>query len=474
MMSKITIPATVSPQVPAPETPAEVTPPATGVVMHPAYAKAVATNAYIWGWPMVNQFNRRAVVGSVKEPGRLQGVVPAGPRGRIGMLTDYIEAGQTFVACPNQDVVYGYGFAYADEEPVVIQIPDFGDRYWIIAVWDARTDSVGRLGKQYGTKPGSYLVVGPNWNGNVPEGISGVIRSRTELVTIIPRLFMDDTAEDRQAVQPLVNQIVVYPLKEYDGKPKSMDYSKTPDIELASESKGEMKWVDPQRFFDQLGDVLDKVPPLPGEESLYAQFRLLLDTAAQDPAIKQAIIEAAVETERDVINPFLKWKHNGRPAGNNWNRSTHNAEWGIDYFNRTGSARSNIYDNANHETQYIYTDVDGTGAALDGNNLYDVTFAKGELPPVNAFWSITLYNEGHLFHPNDLNRFSLGTKNKTLKFNDDGSLTLFAGAKSPGKDKESNWLPAPKGFFSLYIRAYWPKEDVLEGTWKPPVIKRMP
>jgi hypothetical protein len=217
-LAQDTTPAAVSPQVPAPKTPADVTPPATGVVMHPAYAKAVATNAYVWGWPMVNQFNRRAVVGSVQEPGRLQGVVPAGPRGRIGMLTDYITAGQTFVSCPNQDAVYGYGFAYADEEPVVIQVPDFGDRYWIIAVWDARTDSVGRLGKQYGTKPGSYLVVGLNWKGSVPEGISGVIRSRTELVTIIPRLFMDDTAEDRKAVQPVINQIVVYPLKEYDGR----------------------------------------------------------------------------------------------------------------------------------------------------------------------------------------------------------------------------------------------------------------
>lgn len=121
----------------------------------------------------------------------------------------------------------------------------------------------------------------------------------------------------------------------------------------------------------------------------------------------------------------------------------------------------------------MYTDVDGTGTALDGNHLYELTFANGELPPVNAFWSLTLYNEGHLFHPNDLNRFSLGTKNKTLKYNDDGSLPLYAGAQSPGKDKESNWLPAPQGSFSLYIRSYWPKEEVLDGTWKPPMIKRI-
>ena len=120
----------------------------------------------------------------------------------------------------------------------------------------------------------------------------------------------------------------------------------------------------------------------------------------------------------------------------------------------------------------MYTDVDGSGTALDGNNLYETTFAQGELPRVNAFWSLTLYNEGHFFHPNELNCHSLGTKNKTLKYYDDGSLTPYAGGKSLGKEKKSKWLPAPKGAFSLYIRSYWPKKEVLDGTWKPPMIKR--
>jgi len=145
----------------------------------------------------------------------------------------------------------------------------------------------------------------------------------------------------------------------------------------------------------------------------------------------------------------------------------------VDYFNRTGTARSNIYDNKNSETQYMYTDNDVTGKALNGKSLYQVTFAKGKLPPVNAFWSLTLYNEGHIFHPNHLNRYSLGTKNKTLKYNDDGSLTLYAGAKSPGKDKESNWIPAPEDNFSLYLRFYLPKKEVLDGTWIPSRIERL-
>jgi hypothetical protein len=197
-----------------------------------------------------------------------------------------------------------------------------------------------------------------------------------------------------------------------------------------------------------------------------------MDAAAKDPAIKKLLTETAVETEKEVIKPFFLWKHNGHAAGNGWTRSENNAKAGFDYFNRTGTAKSNMFDNKPNETQYFYIDSDSAGAQLDGSATYEITFAKGEEPPVNGFWSLTLYNEKHLFHPNDLKRYSLGTKNKSLRRNADGSLTLYAGAKSPGGDKESNWLPAPEGTFSLYIRAYWGKEAILDGSWKPPVVKK--
>ena len=284
---------------------------------------------------------------------------------------------------------------------------------------------------------------------------------------------MDNTAEDRKAIQPIINQIVVYPLKEFDGKMKIIEWSKTPAIPGPAATGGETKWVVPEKFFDQFGEVLKNVPPLPGEETLYGNFQVLLDAAAQDPAIKKALVDVAVETEREVITPFFQWKHNGRPAGNGWNRSVNNARWGFDYFNRTGTAKSNIFDNKPEETQYFYTDNDSKGEPLYGKNSSEITFPKGELPPVKGFWSVTLYNEHHFFHPNDLKRYSLGTKNKDLKQNADGSLTLYAGVKSPGKAKESNWLPAPDGPFSLYIRSYWGKKAILDGTWKPPVIKKV-
>ena len=132
-----------------------------------------------------------------------------------------------------------------------------------------------------------------------------------------------------------------------------------------------------------------------------------------------------------------------------------------------------MFDNAPEETQYFYTDDDSKGAPLDGRSGYKITFPAGALPPVNGFWSLTLYNEHHFFNPNPLGRYSLGTKNKNMKLNEDGSLTLYASAQSPGADQESNWLSAPDGPFSLYVRAYWGKEPILDGSWTPPVIEKV-
>jgi hypothetical protein len=218
---------------------------------------------------------------------------------------------------------------------------------------------------------------------------------------------------------------------------------------------------------------MKQVPPLPGEEALYNWIGSALEAAAKDSEIKRTLTETAVAAESEIITPLLQWRYNGRPAGNGWNSPVNNAEWGTDYLNRTATAKSNIYDNRPEETKYIYTDDDNEGKPLNGQNTYAITFAKGELPPVKGFWSLTLYDAEHFFHPNPLNRYSLGTKNKTLKYNADGSLTLYAGASSPGADKESNWMPAPNGPFSLYIRAYWADKAILDGSWSPPPVMRV-
>ncbi|QRM55094.1 DUF1254 domain-containing protein [Sinorhizobium sp. BG8] len=438
-----------------------------------SYVRSLARSAYIWGWPMVNMYNRRARITQAPHPGLLGGVLPVAPRGQIGMLHDYIEPSERAIACPNQDVVYGQGFFDLDTEPVVVQVPDFGDRFWVYAAYDHRTDQYGRIGKAYGTKPGFYLLAGPNWKGGVPNGIADVVRASTTLANIIPRIFMNDTDEDRAAIQPLINQIVVYPLTEFTGEMKTIEWSKAKDIPNPDQQGGggETHWVVPEKFFDQFPEVLDMVPPQPGEEAMYAQFRWLNEVAAADPAVKKAIVEEAAATEKDVIVHFREWATNGKPAGNGWNRSMNNAEFGLDYYNRVATSKSNMFENRPNETQYFYTDFDSSGTQLQGGKTYSITFAKGEEPPVNGFWSMTLYNEEHFFHPNALKRYSLGTKNTSLKRNADGSLTLYAGSKNPGGDKEGNWLPAPEGTFSLYIRAYWGKEPIIDGSWQPPKIE---
>jgi hypothetical protein len=212
-------------------------------------------------------------------------------------------------------------------------------------------------------------------------------------------------------------------------------------------------------------------PGSKADRALYNWIGSVLEAAAKNPEIKATLKETALTADREMITPFLQWRYNGRSAGNGWNSTVNGAAFGTDYLNRTATAKSNMFENMPTETKYIYTDDDSQGKQLNGENTYAVTFAK--IPPVKGFWSLTLYNDVHFFNPNPLNRYSLGTKNKTLKYNSDGSLTLYAGAKSPGRDKESNWLPAPAGKFSLYIRAYWADHAIIDGEWKPPVVAQV-
>jgi hypothetical protein len=460
-------------QFPNPTTAAGIPGPATGNTMTKEYVQMVGRMAYVWGWPLVANANRAMAFSKVPEPGLVGGVVPIA-YGGIAMLTDYLTPDQRVVACSNQDVVYGPGFLPLDKEPFVFQVPEFGSRFWVYALYDARTDEFSEIGQSYGTKPGFYIVAGPDWKGETPAGISGVVRSSTALAFAIPRVFMDDTAEDREAIQPVLNQINFYPLSQFDGKMKIKDWSKLPHYTAPkSEGPGETKWVNPETFFDELPAVMKSVPPLPGEEALYNWIGSLLEAATKDPAIKKTLKETAVTAEHELIGPFLQWRHNGRSAGSGWNSPVNNAKWGTDYLNRTATAKSNIYENRPEETKYIYTDNDNQGHQLEGQNSYAITFPKGQLPPVKGFWSLTLYNAEHFYHDNPLKRYSLGTKNKNLKLNEDGSLTLYAGAKSPGRDMENNWLPAPDGTFSLYIRAYWPEKATLDGTWTPPSVAKV-
>ena len=171
---------------------------------------------------------------------------------------------------------------------------------------------------------------------------------------------------------------------------------------------------------------------------------------------------------------MFQFRNYGQKLKYNWTTTSNGADFGTDYYTRTAAAKSNIFINKSKETKYFYQDLDSNSDRLNGNNNYTVTFPKGQIPPVNGFWSLTLYNSEHFFAPNEINKYSLGTKNQDLKYNKDGSLTLYVQSAKPSKDKESNWLPSPKnGDFSLYLRAYWPKPEISDGKWTPPAVTKV-
>jgi hypothetical protein len=447
--------------------------PVSGSKLTDDYLRTVGRMAYLWGWPLVNMHNRLSIMAQLPSPGLIGGIIPGAPPGQLGMLNDYIRPEQRLVACPNQDVVYGFGIIDANGGPSIIQVPDFGDRFWVYQVVDQRTDSFVKLGKMYGTRPGAYLLAPTGWDGKVPDEIVDIFRFDTRIAVTAPRVFMDDTDEDRVAIQPIVNQIGMYPMHEYTGRPRSFDWANVPSFNTGTGTSGEREtqWVDPNQFFPTLPPVLSEVPARPGEEALYAWIGSLLDAAAADPGVAELLRQTAVDADQALVQELFEFRNIGVPVARNWTTQRNGAAFGTDYLSRTAMGKANIFVNTPTETAYFYQDLDSGGNRLNGANTYAVTFDPGELPPVGGFWSLTLYNAHHFFHPNELNRYSLGTKNKHLQFGDDGSLTLTVVAAAPNDGQLANWIPAPDGEFSLYLRAYWPDDAVLTGEWTPPPVR---
>ncbi len=446
--------------------------PVAGTVMPKEYVYQMGRQMYFWGWPLVNMHNRVLVMRQVPEPGLNGGVVPVAPVGQLCMLADYVTPAERYVACPNQDVVYGFGIGMLNESPIVLQVPDFGERFWIVQMVNQRTDGIGGLGSMYGSKSGFYMIVGPDWKGETPQGITQVIHSNTNMVVIIPRAFMNNTPEDRAAIQPLINQVMMYPVAQFDGKMKTTDWTKAPAFPDTQKSGGgqEVAFVIPEKFFDELPDVVKEVPALPGEESMYASFKLVLEAANKDKDLKAVLVKAAIDAEKELIEPFRQFKNVGVPVGNHWNTTKNGAAFGTDYLSRTAAARANIFVNQPVETIYYNQDLDGTGKELNGTANYTITFKKEELPAVKGFWSLTVYDQHHFFYQNSEKIYSLGTKNKDLRFNADGSLTIYLQNKKPEGDKVSNWLPIPAAKFGFLLRAYWPEESMVKGYTPPAVV----
>lgn len=454
--------------------------PASASALAGAAEKAVEENAYqvglqayTWGWPAVSLHNRRLAMRQAPRAGLVGGILPVAPINHLSMLTDYLDAGQRYVLSPNQDVVYGQTFLDLSQGPVIVQVPDFGSRYWVLHCMDAYTDVFAAPSSRIHSKPGFYLIVGPGWKGEKPADVVEVLRSPSNLAWVVPRVFMDDTAADRQAVQPLLNQMNAYPLSQFDGKAKPVDWRAMPKFPAPkAQGKGEIRWVKDETFWADLAAVLAENQPRAGEEALADSFKRVLAQAKADPAAQRGLDRALVEGAK-LLDAGFAYSIQPDAFGNHWAANLKAGAFGTDYLRRAWVAKAYIATNKPDDALYIGTDYDGQGVRLEGRQRYSLTFPAGQLPPARDFWSLSAYDAEHFFEPNLRNRFSLGTKNKGLKINPDGSLTLYLQPDSPGADKETNWLPTPKGDFSLLLRLYGPGKEVVAGDYRMPAVQKL-
>lgn len=439
-----------------------------------ADARAVAAEAYVWGWPLAYVHQVRVALERVPYPGR-SGGMPVAPLNRLAMLADRASHRLRGVACPNQDVFYGFGMFDLAASPVVLQVPDFGGRFWLYQLGDQRTDAFADFGSMHGTTPGCYLVVGPNWSGTPPTGITAVVRSPTRYAYCIPRIFFSDAPGDREAALPLVNQVAAYPLDEYAGAMQTVDWSKArwlPDVT----GKGRRAiGVSPNDFLDLLPTLLQDVPPRSGEEPLYARMRRLVRSLESAPALRQHVEDAVANADRNVVAPLFHFRNVGEALPGGWTTLLNGGEFGTDYHTRTAVAKSNVFVNRRHETAYYFLDVDAEGRRLEGGREYRLTFPRGSLPPARGFWSLTVYDERHALPEEAGGRHSLGSRTEALEYGPDGSLTITIGPAeglSPegSSAADQNRLTTPAAGFSLYLRLYWPETAVIEGAWTPPAL----
>jgi hypothetical protein len=255
---------------------------------------------------------------------------------------------------------------------------------------------------------------------------------------------------------------------------KRKDWSKLPPGPAGPRGDEEVSWVFPDKIVEHLPAVLADAPPLRGEEARYAQALAVAEAADTDAKIRQAMIDGAKEANETLVRPLFQFRNYGRRLAHHWSTVSNEAAFGTDYFTRTAIAKSNILVPAPGETKCYYQDLDAGGDRLNSAHRYTITFARGATPPVQGFWSLSIYDERHFFVANSIDRFSVGTKNRDLRYAADGSLTVFVQSSMPADPgQRQNWLPAPTGDFSLHVRAYWPQAAVVDETWTPPAVTRL-
>lgn len=432
-------------------------------------ARAIAREAYIYGFPLVDNYRiTYAYYVDSTNPEYRGGWNTVHNTARVYTPAD--KAVQT----PNSDTPYSMVGIDLRAEPLVFTVPAIEEgRYYSLQFIDLNTFNYHYVGSRTtGNKGGKYLLVGPNWKGEKPEGIDEVIRSATDLGGVIYRTQLFNPA-DIEKVKAIQAGYKLEPLSTYLGTEAPM-VKKVAFIEPLSKEEGKSSL----EFFRVLNFLLGFIPTDPSETELMARFAkigvgpgLPFDTTALSPAIRTALHEGIADAWKEFGTFKEKIDRREVTSGELFGTREYLKN---DYLRRMGGAVLGIYGNSKEEAIYPAYAVDSDGKPLDGANKYTLRLAKDSLPPVNAFWSLTMYEmPASLLVENPLNRYLLNsTMLSQFKRDPDGGITFYIQHDSPGKAREANWLPAPKGPFAMAMRLYWPKDEALGGAWKAPAVIR--
>lgn len=435
--------------------------------------RQLAEDVYIYGYPLVTMEMTRRVMTNVSEPKE-----PRSPMGRLMSMRSYPAATFRDVTAPNADTLYTTAWIDVGEQPWILSLPDMKDRYYLFPMLDGWTNVFQVPGKRTtGSGPNKYAITGPGWKGKLPEGVTEY-KSPTNIVWILGRIYCTGTPEDYQVVHKLQDEISLVPLSAY-GKTYSPSLGKVnPDIDMKTGVREQVNAMSIESYFTLLAMLMKDNPPGKADSAMMAKMVQLgiipgqaYDFKTLDPKVKDALQDVPKSAFKKIMAHFAS---SGK-LENGWLFTTKTGHYGTDYIQRAFITAIGLGANLPEDAVYPTSEKDVKGKPYDGTNKYVIHFNKGEMPPVNGFWSLTMYDADYFFVANPLNRFTLSARNAFQK-NPDGSIDLYLQNENPGPEKISNWLPAPAGKFVLMLRLYWPKEtppSILDGTWKIPAVQQI-
>lgn len=446
--------------------------PASAQAPSPGEIRAIAGRAYIFAYPMVlMEYTRRNAVG------------PNGAgANRLAHAQTFPSAGTANVIRPNADTLYSSSWIDLTEEPVLLHVPDTHGRYYLMQFMDAWTETFSVPGKRTtGTDDGWFAIVGPGWKGHhLPDGAQR-IDAPTNMVWLIGRTQTNGPS-DYENVHAIQRGYRLMPLSKYpDGVPPVANGVTRRVASAEMTPPRQVERLSPMEFFTTFASLLADNPPHPDDGPMMKDLARIgivpgqpFDLGAFDAAAKQALEEGAQAASKSLNGGGGGARRVPRAGANGWSGglgegTTAVGRYGTNYASRAAVARGGLGANPPEDAIYMNCAQDTSGAALDGTHTYRLHFDKDKMPPVRAFWSITMYGPDGFFIANPISRFAIGDRDQ-LKFNADGSLDLYVSQNSPGAGKESNWLPSPAGAFNLTFRMYWPEEQALSGKWIPPAV----